>query len=414
MATKYDLFEYMYKKGTVLKPLELVSEFKKSDVEYHNVYKMLQELEKSRFVVKNEKGFQVVRSTRNDLLFNLIKFCIANKINYNEILDANIADFICKAVAKQKFSAKNFNLNPRTFTKYVEILSKYGFLIFLSKKPLEATIPYNSFLKDLAGFFGCTLILPKYENDSFVEEIKSELSKFLKLKKKNNQRYMEIINEYELKFIQHSLNLEGNPITLPETIKLLKDHIIPRELSVETVQEVQNYQKAMQIMIKDSEEKKPLTKESILNYHYLAMQHRPEIAGKLRTVPVYIKGNPNFKVASVDKIEFELNSLLQEYNSFIAKKKKSVKEILNFASYFHNAFQHIHPFVDGNSRTTRLITFYLLRIEKFPMLDIPLGLLEEYLYSTKGSKERNDKKLSLVFQRIILYNLKSINEKMQY
>ena len=413
MVTKYDIFEYMYEKGTNLKPQELVLAFKKSDTEYHNIYKMLLELEKAKFAAKNEYGFQAVRSTKNDLLFHLIKFCIANKINYNEILDANIADFIYKAVSKPKFNVKSFNLNPRTFFKYVEILSKYGLLILFSKKPLEATIPYSSFLKDLTGFFGCVLVQPKSLEKGYIDGIESELSRFIKLKKKNNKRYLEIINEYEIKFIQHSLNLEGNPITLPDTIKLLKDHVIPQELSIETVQEVQNYQKAMQAMIKDSEEKKPLTKESILNYHYLGMQHRSEMAGKFRNVPVYIKGNPNFKVTPVGNIELELNKLLEEYNSFISKKKKSVKEILDFASYFHNVFQHIHPFVDGNSRTTRLIIFHLLRAERFPMPDIPLGLLEEYLFSTKGSKERDDKKLSIVLQRIILFNLKSMNEKMQ-
>jgi fido (protein-threonine AMPylation protein) len=413
MVTKYDIFEYVYEKGSSLKPQQIVQAFRKSDAEYHNIYKMLQELEKGRFVAKNEYGFQAVRSTKNESLFNIIKFCIANKINHNEILDANIAGFIHEAISKPRFSITDFELNPRTFAKYVAVLSKYGLLIVLSRKPLEATIPYNQFLKDLTGLFGFSLIRPKCPEKGYLDEIESESKKFLKLRKKNNRRYVEIMEEYEIKFIHHSLNLEGNPITLPDTIKLLKDHVIPQELSVETVQEVQNYQKAMQAMVSDSEEKKPLTKESILNYHYLAMLHRPEIAGKLRTVPVHIKGNPDFKVASVDKIGPELDALLDEYNSFASRKKKTVKEILDFSSHFHNEFQHIHPFIDGNSRTTRLITFYLLRAERFPMLDIPLGLLEEYLSSTKGSRERDDKKLSLVLQRVILYNLKSMNEMMQ-
>jgi fido (protein-threonine AMPylation protein) len=143
------------------------------------------------------------------------------------------------------------------------------------------------------------------------------------------------------------------------------------------------------------------------------MQHRPEIAGKLRNVPVYIKGNPDFKVSSAKDIEKDLNKLLREYNDFVSKNGKSIREILNFASYLHNVFQHIHPFVDGNSRTARLITFHLLRTENFPMLDIPLGLLEEYLFSTKGSRQRDDKKLVVVLQKIILYNLKMINDKLR-
>jgi len=47
-----------------------------------------------------------------------------------------------------------------------------------------------------------------------------------------------------------------------------------------------------------------------------------------------------------------------------------------------------------------------------PIFDIPLGLLEEYVFSTKGARARDDKKLSQVIQQIILYNLKTINEKL--
>jgi fido (protein-threonine AMPylation protein) len=413
MATKYDLFEYMYEKSTALKPQELAFAFRKSNAEYHNIYKMLIQLQKDGLAVKNSFGFQPARSAKSEMLFNIIRFCIANRINYNELLDANFAEFICKAAAMQEFSVSDFGLNPRTFFKYVNILSKYGLLLAISKKPLKATIPYNTFLRDLATFFGCRLARPKYAEQDYLGEIGAELGRFKRLKKKNSRRYLELVSESEVRFIQHSLNLEGNPITLPETIKLLRENIIPKELAVETVQEVQNYNKAVQAMISGSDEKRPLTGESILNYHYLAMQHRPEIAGRLRDVPVHIKGNPDFKVASVKEIEPKLAGLLKEYASFAAKRKKSVAEIFGFISYFHNTFQHIHPFIDGNSRTTRLISFHILRNEGFPMPDIPLGLLEEYLSSTKGSRRRDDKRLSSVLQKIILFNLKAMNERMQ-
>ncbi|MFH1212263.1 MAG: hypothetical protein V1659_05050, partial [Candidatus Woesearchaeota archaeon] len=60
----------------------------------------------------------------------------------------------------------------------------------------------------------------------------------------------------------------------------------------------------------------------------------------------------------------------------------------------------------------RLITFHFLQMNDIPILDIPLGLLEEYVFSTKGSKKRDDEKLSQVLQQIILYNLKAINDKL--
>ena len=143
------------------------------------------------------------------------------------------------------------------------------------------------------------------------------------------------------------------------------------------------------------------------------MAHIPEIAGKIRKTEVYIKGNPIFKITKSEKLEEELDRLLMKYNNFI-NKKSSLKEILAFAVYFHNEFQHIHPFTDGNSRTTRLITFHLLQSKDIPIIDIPFGILDEYLNYTKGSKKRKDDKLYITLQKIILFNLKKINNKLKY
>ena len=49
---------------------------------------------------------------------------------------------------------------------------------------MEAAIPYNSFLRDLTGFFGFAIIPPKYAENGYLDEIESELAKFVKLKKK--------------------------------------------------------------------------------------------------------------------------------------------------------------------------------------------------------------------------------------
>ena len=142
------------------------------------------------------------------------------------------------------------------------------------------------------------------------------------------------------------------------------------------------------------------------------MMHHAYLAGSIRTIPVHIKGNPNFKTSAPEKIREELEQLFDKYNAFIKRKNVPLEEILRFAVYFHNEFQHIHPFIDGNSRTTRLITFHLLQSVDIPILDIPLGLLDEYLSSTKGSKSREDIKLYQNLQKIILFNLKKINKRM--
>jgi Fic family protein len=164
----------------------------------------------------------------------------------------------------------------------------------------------------------------------------------------------------------------------------------------------------MQINAKES---KLLTSESILQLHGLTMKHRSEIAGKFRTHSVHIKGNPDYVVADFRDVGKLIGLLLQKYNAF-SIQRNSLNSILDFAAYFHNEFQHIHPFTDGNSRTTRLIMFHLLKTQGIPVFDIPLGLIEEYIASTKGSKARDDSKLKHVLQQIVLFNLRAINSKL--
>ncbi len=412
MPTKYDIFELIYSKGGILKPREILLNLAKPVNEYRLIYNVLLALEKEKFIQRVKGGFMAITSKRNQRLYSLVKFCISNGINYNYILDKKLASFIQKGVAKEQFSIRNFSLHPKTYAKYLDLLSKSGLLIILSKKPLVAAIPYNSFLVDVLRYFGLSTSPPPFKERDFSPEIGKELVIFRRLLKKNERKYQQILQKNEIRFIQHSLNLEGNPITLPETMRLLEEQVISKDMKVETIQEVQNYKVAIEHMLFDSKEKTPLTIDRILKYHFLAMQHKPQLAGEIRTVSVFIKNNPSFKVAKPEQIMPRLDGLLRKYNEFI-QKKHSLREMFHFSSYFHNEFQQIHPFIDGNSRTTRLVTFHILRSQGIPIMDIPLGLLEEYLSATKGAQRRNDSRLKKTLERIVLYNLKTINEQLK-
>lgn len=410
MAIKYDIFELLFKNQSAMKPQEIALIFPRTT--YDAVYSMLRVLEKESLVYKHASGFHACLSLKSKCLYNLILFCIQNGINYNDILDKNVAAFISKALLKRSFTAADFKLNPRTFAKCTDVLYKNGFLLVLSRKPMHAVVFYNSFLRDLLHYFGQKVLVAKLSEEKYATAIQKELLLFKRLRRMNERKYEDILRTYEIKFIHHSLNLEGNPITLPETIKLLKEHVVPKDMAVETVEEVNNYQKAIYQMLRDADDKRVLTQESILHYHYLAMQHKPHLAGKIRAVEVFIRNNPRFKAARVQEIVPKLAQLLEKYNNFVYGRKHTLTEIIAFAGYFHNEFQHIHPFEDGNSRTTRLLTFHLLRSQDIPIIDIPLGLLEEYVSFTKGAKKRDDKQLTNVLQRIIYYNVRMLNEQL--
>src|SRR3989344_5330210 len=413
MVTKYDVFEIVYKNRALLKPIEVVKKLNKDEREYHVIHRYLRELANEKLLIKKREGFQAEVSKKSELLYSLILYCIKNGINYNLILDRNFAQFISLSLQREEINSTNIKLNSRTVKKYLEILDKSGLILIISEKPLRAKVFYNVLLNNLLIYFGYKHSVLTESSRSYISEIKKELETYKKLKKKDEAKYQKIVSEFEISFIYHSLSLEGNPITLPDTIKILKEKLIPANLKTTDVDEVKNYQEAMFQMLKDTNEKKSLSLQLVLDYHRIAMGHHVYLTGSLRTINVFIKGNPHFKTTPPDKIRQELEELFGKYNEFIKRKNPPLEKILNFAVYFHNEFQHIHPFEDGNSRTTRLITFHLLQSLDTPIFDIPLGLLDEYLSNTKGSKNREDIKLYQTLQKIVLFNLKKINEKMK-
>ncbi len=392
--------------------MEVLKMLNKSKREYDNILRLINELVNEDLIVKTPYGFQIKKSGKTKILYDIIYHCLSNDLNYNSLIDPNIVEFISVSLKQREITSKEINLNPKTLKKYIDILNENNLILIISEKPLRAKVFYNILLNNLLVYFGYKHKVITEDSLDYLGEIVRELALFRKLRKGKKQEYKQIIDELEVYFIHHSLSLEGNPITLPQTRRILKDKIIPSNLRINDVDEIKNYQKAIFQMLQDSQNKRPLTIPTILNYHALAMDHIPEIAGKIRKTEVYIKGNPHFRIIKAEKLEEELNKLLKDYNDFI-NKKSSLKEILAFAVYFHNEFQHIHPFTDGNSRTTRLITFHLLQSKEIPITDIPFGLLDEYLDYTKGSKKREDNKLYKTLQKIILFNLKKINEELK-
>src|SRR3989344_3306603 len=138
MATKYDVFEIVYKNRAVLKPIEVVKKLNKDEREYHVIHSYLRELAKDNLLIKKKEGFQVAVSKKSEILYGLILYCIKNGINYNLILDKLFARFISWSLRKEEINSRNIRLNPRTAKKYLDILNKYGMILIISEKPLRA------------------------------------------------------------------------------------------------------------------------------------------------------------------------------------------------------------------------------------------------------------------------------------
>ena len=211
-----------------------------------------------------------------------------------------------------------------------------------------------------------TLLLK--EEKIFLEGIK---------KKYNNEPKENLENRYEVfcsQFTYDSDAIEGNTLTLQQTSLLLFENIVPASKSMREINEALNHKKAFDSIL---QYKGDINKQFILDLHSLVVKEtlRPELEGqigKLRNVQVYIRG-AKWLPPKPEDVSNEVKRLLAWYSQ---NKRKLHPLIL--ASYFHTAFEQIHPFVDGNGRVGRLVMNFILHKNGYPMINIPNKTKQKY------------------------------------
>lgn len=406
MVSKYDVFYVIATKGEI----RVTDIAKALDKKYKTIHNKVVELERQGNIERKEV-VRIINNEKTRKLFRLISFCIKNGINYNLLFKDSMLQFLQKAAGKEFFTRKNVKVHGETFNLYVTALAKYGLLLIVSQKPLKCKLLRHHFLTDLFAFFGKKVKFYTATHHTFIPGIRKEFKKYKKLQKIHYTVVQNLEQKGEINFIHASLSLEGNPITLPETQKLIVNKVVPEKYDLVHIQEITHYKTAIDLMIANAKKKVKLDIQLILKYHGIAMAHIHG-AGEIRKQNVRIKFNPRFKTCEWRLLPVKLNELIERYKEF-EQKKKDISEIIAFAAFFHNEFQRIHPFIDGNSRTSRLLMLHILRSYELPVLDLPLGYSDLYLDLTKRSTKRDDKAFQHLVEEIIFFNLKKINEKLR-
>lgn len=156
-----------------------------------------------------------------------------------------------------------------------------------------------------------------------------------------------------------STSIEGNPLPLTEVKKILKnrpDHVRDSE------REVLNYNAALETLNAELEQGKgQLTVERILQIQKqvtdkLLPAHQ---SGHIRSEPVLVNDPRTGKVAYIPPDAKDVRPLIDDLLAYVNGEKGTVDPLI-LAGLFHKQFVLIHPFIDGNGRTTRLATKVLL------------------------------------------------------
>lgn len=173
--------------------------------------------------------------------------------------------------------------------------------------------------------------------------------------------------------------IEGNTLSRQETAlvveknqtvegKPLKDHL-------EAINHAQAWE-YLQTLINST---KPFTEIHILNLHRLILDKIDDTnAGRYRTVPVRISGS-TVTLPNPIKVPDLMKKLIHWLN-------QSRLHPAQLAAEFHLRFVSIHPFVDGNGRTARLLFNLILLKHGFPPTIIPVEKRREYINSIEAAQ----------------------------
>lgn len=168
---------------------------------------------------------------------------------------------------------------------------------------------------------------------------------------------------FEIEYTHNSTAIEGNTLTLMETKLVLEDQISVGGKDLREIYEQVNHQKAFRY-VKDCIAKKiPLDEKIIKDIHAMLMDHIL-VGGVYRNVDVYISGAQHTPPSPS-----EMYHQVKDFYADLTWKGGQLN-LIELAAWTHAEFVKIHPFPDGNGRTSRLIMNYQLMANGFAPVSI--------------------------------------------
>lgn len=172
--------------------------------------------------------------------------------------------------------------------------------------------------------------------------------------------------DFELTFTHNSTAIEGNTLTLMETKVVLEDGISIGGKALREIYEVVNHKKAYNYVKKCIFEKKALSELIVKDIHAILTENILQ-GGIYRQEEVRISG-----AGHIPPVGDEMLHQIKNFYADMQWKCNSVNPI-EYAAWTHAEFVRIHPFIDGNGRTSRLLMNYQLMSAGF----LPVSVAKE-------------------------------------
>jgi Fic family protein/DNA-binding XRE family transcriptional regulator len=198
-----------------------------------------------------------------------------------------------------------------------------------------------------------------------------------------------IAQALELEYTFESNKIEGNTLTLKETDLVINEGLTISGKSMREHLEAINHKDAI-LMVKElAQAETIIAAKDVLSIHQLVLRGiENSYAGKYRNVQVMIKGSTHLPPAP-----YLVEKQMEDFFYWYQDNRKALHPVL-LAAEMHERLVTIHPFIDGNGRTSRLLMNLILLQSGYVIANIKGDTKSRMAYytaleeaQTKGKKD---------------------------
>lgn len=254
-----------------------------------------------------------------------------------------------------KQAAEQWNLSDRR----VRLLCEQGKIEGVIRQGRSYRIPIDA-VKPVDGRTLRGVNIPQEYAAAFsrIDGLKSELDKRRPMTQGELKRLQD---EFLVEFTYNSNAIEGNTLTLRETALVLKGETIDKKPLKDHLEAV-GHRDAFLYIEQLVANKVDISEKVIKDIHSLVLIDRPEDKGVYRRIPVRIMG-AHKEPPPPYLVPVQMERLIDEHS-------KNKRHPIESAALFHLEFEGIHPFIDGNGRTGRLVLNLMLMQHGYPPVNV--------------------------------------------
>ncbi|AWG22326.1 DNA-binding protein [Flavobacterium faecale] len=203
-----------------------------------------------------------------------------------------------------------------------------------------------------------------------------------------------IAQALELEYTFESNRIEGNTLTLRETDLVINEGLTISGKSMREHLEAINHQEAIAYIKHLMEKNTTLNEREVLSIHNLILRGiNPDDAGRYRKVQVMIKGS-----TYMPPQPYMVSKEMEDFYIWYETHKNNLHPVV-LAAEMHERLVTIHPFIDGNGRTSRLVMNLILLQHGYVIANIKgdYDSRMQYYQSLETAQTQNNKEDFLLF-----------------